>query len=292
MTSQLLLNALITASTYILLAVGFGLIFSIVNFFHFTHGIIFVLGAYFTFLFHIQMECPISTAILFAIVLSGFLGGLIEICIYQNLRHKRGSSLILLLSSMGIYVILQNVISLVFGEGTKTIRSEFAQESLSVFDARIMPIQIIGICTSALLVVFLTIFLKKTKLGITIRSVANDQELAKISGIPSDKIIVFVFVIGSALAALAGILLALDIDMNPTMGMNALMMGVIVVIIGGINSIPGIALAALLLATAQHFGAWFIGSQWQDVIAYIILVLFLLFKPEGFFGKKVKNTIL
>jgi branched-subunit amino acid ABC-type transport system permease component len=98
------------------------------------------------------------------------------------------------------------------------------------------------------------------------------------------------FAIGSSLAGLAGILVALDVDMTPTMGMNALMMGVVAVIIGGINSIPGIVLGALLLATAQHLGAWFIGSQWQDAIAFVILVLFLLFKPEGFFGKKVRSS--
>ena len=78
--------------------------------------------------------------------------------------------------------------------------------------------------------------------------------------------------------------------MTPTMGMNVFMMGVVTVIIGGVNSILGIALAALLLAMAQHFGAWFIGSQWQDAIAFVILLLFLLLKPEGFFGKKVKSA--
>ena len=87
-------------------------------------------------------------------------------------------------------------------------------------------------------------------------------------------------------AGLAGILVALDVDMTPTMGMNALMMGVVVVIIGGVRSIPGIAAGALLLATAQHLGAWYIGSQWQEAIAFVVLVLFLLIRPEGFMGRK------
>ena len=122
------------------------------------------------------------------------------------------------------------------------------------------------------------------------RAVANDPELANVSGINSNAVILWAFAIGSGLAGVAGVLIALDVDMTPTMGMNALMMGVVVVIIGGVNNIPGIALGALLLATAQHLGAWFIGSQWQDAIAFIILVVFLLFKPEGFFGKKVRSA--
>ncbi len=84
--------------------------------------------------------------------------------------------------------------------------------------------------------------------------------------------------------------MALDIDMTPTMGMNALMMGLITVIIGGVGSVPGIALGALLLGMSQHLGSWFISSQWQDVIAFIILLVFLLFKPEGFLGKKIKSV--
>ena len=89
---------------------------------------------------------------------------------------------------------------------------------------------------------------------------------------------------------MAGILVALDVDMTPTMGMNALMLGVVAVIIGGVSSISGITLGALLLAVAQHLGAWYIGAQWQDAIAFVILVLFLLYKPEGFFGKKLIST--
>ena len=124
------------------------------------------------------------------------------------------------------------------------------------------------------------------------RAVANDSELARVAGIESDKIILLTFALGSALAGIAGILVALDVDMTPTMGMNALMMGVVAVIIGGVGSIPGIALGALLLGMAQHLGVWFISSQWQDAIAFVILLLFLLFRPQGFLGKKVKTATL
>ena len=105
-------------------------------------------------------------------------------------------------------------------------------------------------------------------------------------------VILLTFIVGSSLAGVTGILYGLDYGITPTMGLNALMMGVIAVIIGGIRSISGIALGALLLAMAQQLGAWYLGSQWQDAIAFIILVIFLLFKPEGFFGNKLAKTIV
>lgn len=123
------------------------------------------------------------------------------------------------------------------------------------------------------------------------RAVANDAELADISGINSDKVIFWTFAIGSGLAGIAGILISFDLDMTPTMSMNALLMGVVVVIIGGVGSIP-IALGALLLGMAQNLGAWNVGSQWQEAIAFAILLIFLLFRPQGFLGKKVKTATL
>lgn len=200
--------------------------------------------------------------------------------------------MILLLASLGIYIVLQNTISLIFGDDTKSIRSGEVREGLEILGARITPIQIAIICTSIVLVIATAIFLQRTKIGKATRAVANDPELANISGIDSDRVILYTFAIGSALAGIAGILVALDVDMTPTMGMNALMMGVVAMIIGGVGSIPGVALGALLLGFAQNFGVWYISSQWQDAIAFGILLIFLLFRPQGFLGKKVKKTTI
>jgi len=288
MIEQFLVNGIIAGSIIVLIALGFALIFQTVRFFHFAHGVVFTAGAYFAFLFKIWLGCPLWIAILAGILLAGVLGCLMEVGIYRPLRKRDSSGLVLLLASLGIYIVLQNVVSMVFGDSTRTIRTGVVKEGINVLGARITPIQIVTVCVSVVLVIALSIFLKRTKIGKSMRAVANDPELASISGIASDRVILWAFAIGSALAGLAGILVALDVDMTPTMGMNALMMGVVAVIVGGVGSIPGIALAALLLGMARHFGAWYIGSQWQDAIAFIILIVFLLFKPEGFLGKRVK----
>ena len=290
MNLQILINILVTASHILLIATGFSMIFYTARFFHFAHGIIFTASAYLTFVFFTWLKIPLAVSIILGIVLCAVIGCLIEFSVYRPLRKKKSSELILLLASLGIYIILQNAISMVLGDSTKILRSSSISEGFAVWDARITFIQIVSIAASMVIICVLAIFLNQTKIGICIRAVANDSGLANISGISSKKVFMWVFGIGSALAGLAGILVAFDVDMTPTMGMNALMLGVVAVIIGGVNSIPGIILGSFLLATAQHMGAWYIGSQWQDAVAFIILILFLLLKPEGFFGKKVKGA--
>jgi len=292
MLSQFLLNGVISASSIMLVGISFGIIYRIAGFFHFAHGAVFTGGAYFTFLFSKLLNLPFYISIFLALVFSTLLGCLMELAVYHHLRRKGTSSLVFLLASLGFYVVLQNIISLIFGDDTKTIRSGMVEEGINILGARITPIQITIIAVSLLLFVSCFFFLKYTKMGQAMRAIANDSELASISGIETDQVILFTFALGSALAGIAGILVALDVDMTPTMGMNALLMGVVAVIIGGVGSIPGIALGALFLGMAQQFGVWKISSQWQDAIAFVILLIFLLFRPQGFLGKKVKTATL
>lgn len=287
---QYVINTVLTASMFMLVGVGFALVFQITRFFHFAHAVVFTGGAYLTYLFTQWQVMPLWCSIVLGVVLSTVIGCLMEVCIYLPLRKKGSGQLALLLASLGVYVFLQNTVSMFFGDATKSIRTGIVQEGLDVLGGRITPVQVVIVSASIMLVIVLSMLLRTTKTGKSMRAVANDPALADVSGIDSDRVILWAFAIGSGLAGLAGILVALDVDMTPTMGMNFLMMGIVAMIIGGVNSIPGIALGALLLATAQHLGAWYIGSQWQDAIAFVILVVFLLFKPEGFFGEKVKSA--
>jgi len=292
MFNQLLINSLIAASVYTLVAVSFSLIYSTTRFFHFAHAVIFTAGAYFTYLYHILLGLPLILAVILSVAASAVLGSLIELYIYRPLRKTKATSMVLLLASLGINIVLQNVISMMFGDDTKSIRTGDVVEGLNILGGRITPIQILIICTGILLVVLVAVFLKRTKTGRAMRAVANDPELADISGVESSGVILRTFAFGSALAGVAGILVALDVDMTPTMGMNALMMGVVAVIVGGAGSITGVALGALLLALAQNFGVWKISSQWQDTIAFVILLIFLLLRPQGFLGRKVKKAAI
>lgn len=287
---QILGNGLSAGSAFALLALGFALIFQTTRFFHFAHGAVVTAGAYLTFLFAVILGWPLWVAAVLAIILAGVLGVLMELGVFRPMRKKGATPFVLLLASLGLFVVIQNVISMIFGDGVKTLRSGVVQEGIPILGARITPIQIWTIAIAVILFVAVSLFLSRTRMGKAMRAVANDPELAYVSGIGSDRIILCTFFIGSCLAAVAAILIALDVDMTPTMGMNALLMGVVAVIIGGVGSVPGAALGGLLLGLARSFGVWQINSAWQDAIAFGILLLFLLFRPQGFFGKPLRKA--
>ena len=288
--AQLLINAIIAGSVYALVGLGFSLIFSCVRFFHFAHAIIFTLGAYLSLAFCRSLGLPMACAVAMSVMCCILIGSGIDCILYRPLRRRGASSLILLLASLGLYVVVQNVISLIFGDDSKTIRFGLIQEGYALLGARITWIQLVTIVISATLIIALAVFLRATRIGRAIRAVASDPILADISGIDSDRVITICFVVGSVYAAIAGVLTAFDVDMSPTMGMNALMMGVVAAIIGGIGSVYGVAVGALLLGVARHLGIWHLGSQWQEAIAFIILLAFLLVWPEGVSGRKVKKA--
>jgi len=287
---QLFSNILIASSFYGLAAISFNIIFFYVKFFHFAHGAMFMLGAYFLYLLIIILHVPFALAILLSMLMVAGLGVANNQYIYKPIRKIGGTPLILLIASLGVYTVLQNLVSLFFGDDTKSVRSGVVKEGLDVLGARITPVQIVIIVAGIVLAVLTWALLKYTRIGKASRAVANNPTLSEVYGINKEKIYNIVFAYGSALAAIAGILSALDTDMTPTMGFRPLMMGVIAMIIGGVGSIPGIVLGALLLGFAQNLAAWYLPSQWQDAIAFAIMLVFLLFRPQGFFGKPLRKA--
>jgi len=196
----------------------------------------------------------------------------------------------MLIASLGLYVILQNLISLIWGDDTKSIRTWSVKVGHNVFGAYITDVQIITIIVSLVLFAVTILFLNYSSLGKQIRAVSSNPELSNIFGISSDRVILWSFIIGSALASIAGILIALDTDMTPTMGFHVFLYAIVAMIIGGVGSYKGLIGGALLLATAQHLSAYYIDSKWMDATAYVILVLFLIWKPLGFSGKRLKKV--
>ena len=289
---QMVLSGLVLASRYALVGAGLLVIFGLCRFIHFGHGVVVCAAAYSAFAVSMWWGTPLPLSALVGVAVAVALGSAMEVAAFRPLRRGHASPLVLMMASIGLYALVQNTISVMFGDDVRSLRPGSVAVGINILGARITPIQITTICVSIVLVVGLALFLRYAKLGRAMRAVANDPELANLSGIDSDRVILWAFAIGSALAGIAGILVALDVDMTPTMGMNALMMGVVAVIIGGVSSIPGIALGALLLGMAQQFGVWWISSQWQDAIAFIILLVFLLFRPQGFMGRKVKKAVV
>ena len=289
LNTQIIINILLSGFIYLLLAISFTIIYYPTKFFHLAHAAVIILGAYFTFLFSKQLEWSLWVSLPFAIIFATAIGMLIEIALYKPLRKRNATPLIFLITSLGVYIVLQNLISLTWGDDTKSIRTGEVKVGNEILGAYITDIQIVIIVVSLLLFIGTLLFLKYTKNGKNMRAVSSNEELSNIFGVNSNYVILWSFGIGSALAAVAGILVAFDTDMTPTMGFNLLLYGVVAMIIGGVGSVKGLIGGAFLLATAQHLGAYYIDSKWMDAIAYVILILFLIWKPLGFSGKRLKK---
>jgi branched-chain amino acid transport system permease protein len=149
----------------------------------------------------------------------------------------------------------------------------------------ITPIQILILSASIILFIILWLIISKTRIGKAIRAVADDPIGASVSGIWSERVILYAFGIGSALAGMAGVLISLETNIEPTMGFNAILKGIIASIIGGIGSIPGAVLGGFFLGIVENLGIWKIQAGWKDAIAFAVLIVFLLFRPQGILGK-------
>jgi len=196
----------------------------------------------------------------------------------------------MLIASLGVYIVLQNLISMYFGDDTKSFRTWQVKEGHQFIGAYITDVQIITVVVSFGLLVLSWLFMEKTKIGKEIKAVSSNPEMSEILGIPKEKAILWSFAWGSGLAAVAGILIAADTDMTPTMGFNWLLYAVIAMIIGGMGKMRYLIMGALLLASAQHLSAYYLDSKWMNATAFIILIVFLYFKPYGFSGKKLKKA--
>ena len=287
---QLVINIILSFVLYLLVANSYSLIYYPTKFFHIAHAGVISFGAYFVFLFACKFSIPFSVSITLAIVAGTLIGLACEVLVYRQMRKRNVPALAYLIASIGLYVVLQNCITLFFGDDTKIINTAEVTVGNQIFGAYITTIQIITVAVSIALFVKVNLFLHYTATGKSIRAVASNPELSNIYGISANKIMLIAFGIGSALAATAGILSAMDTNMTPTVGFNLLLYGVVAMIIGGVGSTRGLIAGALLVATAQHLAAYYIDTKWMDAVTYIILILFLIWKPLGFSGKSLKKV--
>ncbi|MDD5260305.1 MAG: branched-chain amino acid ABC transporter permease [Methylacidiphilales bacterium] len=291
MFSQLCVNALIAGSIYALVGIGFSLIYQAQGFFHFTHGLACSAGAYVMFAL-CRIGSPILIAAFVGVCTAGTLGVLLDICIIHPVMKRNGSALVLLLASIGAYLIGQNLISMMFGDDLKTLSSGKISTGFQVFEARITANQIAILLLTALMVVTMALWLELTRFGRHVRALANDKHLAILCGMRVENVRYIVMAVGSGLAGLAGILLALDQDIVPTMGMKLLLNGVVAMIVGGRTSILGAAAGGIIVGVAQNMCAIWLPLAWQDAVVFVILVFFLLVRPCGLWGHSLRQATI
>ena len=283
---QLLVNGIIAGAIYSLVASGFSLIYSTNKFIHFAHGAVIAFSAYVLYYLFSVLGLNFILAVIISIIFASFLGYLMNLLVYKQLRKKHASYVILLIASVGILMLLQSLILIIFGADLKTIGLIRITRGLEFGGALITPLQILIVFTSLILLVGFFFFMKKSKFGKAMRAVSDNKDVAEIVGISSEKVYSWSFTLGSAIAGVAAVLIGLEQNLTPTMGTSLIIKGFAAAIIGGIGSTYGAVLGAFLVGIAENFGIGYLPSSYKDAIVFILLFIFLLIRPQGILGIK------
>ena len=280
---QYFVNGLISFALIVPVGLGFWLIFRTCGFFHFAYGASITAGAYLLFIF-LKNGIHFTISIVVAIVISLVIGFIFEKVIFTLLRQHRASSLVNLVASLGLYSVVVNIIALYFGDHPKTVHTWPTIAGMSLLGATITQTQVSIILVSMLSMLCFWAIFRFSALGIRMEAVACDPYLARVVGIDVDRVYFWAMGLVSSLAGFAGIMTACDVEISPTMGMQPMLMGIVAVIVGG-NTFWGTVCGAFLLGMARHLGVIWLPTQWQDAITFVILLIFLLLRPQGILGR-------
>lgn len=279
MILQLLVNGIITGSLISIMAIGFGIIYSTTNFFHIAYGAVYMVAAYSMYTL-LSWHLPFIISLILSILFTVIIGILIELLVYKPLYRKKSSQGIYLVSSLGVYILLINIIALIFGNETKLL-SYGIEDSIHLGDVILTKIQIAQCITFIILSILSIFFIHYTRIGKTIQAMGCNAKLLEFCGINLQKMRFVVFAIGSFFSGTASILTGLDVGIDPYMGMMPLLNAVTAVILGGIKRIEGIIAGAFFIGITQNLVIWYFSGRWESVVTFSILIIFFLYQSGG-----------
>lgn len=284
-----LLNGLTLGSTYSLIALGYTMVYGILELINFAHSEIYMIGAFLGLIMVTIYKLPFTLALLIGMAGSCLLGITIEKVAYKPLR--KANRIAPLISAIGVSIFLQNAVLMLAGPQARPFPAGLNMTTLRLGNLRISSLQFLILLVSIFLMIGLHFLIQKTKLGQAMRATAQDKEAAQLMGIKIDQVISFTFAIGSALGGAAGVLVGVYFDsVDPMMGFFPGLKGFVAAVLGGIGSIPGAMLGGLLLGLVEMLGAVYM-SRYKDAIAFAVLIFILLLKPTGLLGRRVQEKV-
>lgn len=286
-----LLNGLTLGSTYALIALGYTMVYGIIQLINFAHGEIYMFGA-FVGLFLVSVAgVNIFIALLGAMAFCMVLGMLVEKVAYRPLRGK-SSRLSALISAIGVSIFLSTLMALIRGTNTTRYPEVMQVQTYTVGSVELSSLQLIILIVSALLMVGLQMMIQKTTIGKAMRACSQDLDASYLMGINVNRVISFTFAIGSALAAAGGVMVGLYYNaVWPYMGMMAGLKAFAAAVLGGIGSIPGAMIGGVTLGVLEIFGVAYLSSSYKDAIAFAVLILVLIIRPQGIMGQKISKKV-
>lgn len=286
-----LINGLSLGSIYAIIAIGYTMVYGIAKMLNFAHGDVIMIGAFMAYTIISTRGLPTPLGIIGAIVICTVLGICIEKIAYKPLR-KAGSPLAVLITAIGVSYFLQNSALLIFGSDPKMFTSVVPFQSVKIGPFLIPGTTIVSIVVSIVLVTALQTFINKTKPGQAMLACSQDRDAASLMGISVNGTITLTFAIGSAMAAIAGVLLCSAYPtLSPTTGAMPGIKAFVAAVFGGIGSIPGAMIGGLVLGVIEILSRAYISSQLSDAIVFSVLIIVLLVKPTGLFGKVIQEKV-
>jgi branched-chain amino acid transport system permease protein len=300
MFTQQLINGLALGAVYALIALGYTMVYGILQLINFAHGEVYMIGAYLGIivlgvltawgLTAYSLPLALLVAVLVSMAFCAVYGAAIERIAYRPLRNA--SKLAPLISAVGMSIILQNVVMLAQGKEYKNLPPQLPSTGFTVFGANVSPAQIFILSASVLLMIVLHLFIAKTRLGKAMRATSQDRVMAGLVGININQVISITFMIGSALAAVAGVMVTLYYGVvHFFMGYLAGIKAFTAAVLGGIGSIPGAMLGGFMLGLIENFGASYISSVYKDAFAFVVLIITLILRPAGLLGEKSVDKV-
>ena len=289
---QYMVNGVSIGAVYAIIALGYTMVYGIAKMLNFAHGDVIMVGAYISYCVTSYLGLPAWVGVIAAMIVCTVLGILIEGLAYRPLRGT--SSLAVLITAIGVSYFLQNAAQLIWGSAPKNYHSIVTMEPLKLFNGQltITGEVIITILASILIMLALNFFTGKTRMGKAMRAVSEDRDAAQLMGINVNRTISMTFAIGSALAAIAGVLLCSTVPtLQPTTGSMPGIRAFTAAVFGGIGSIPGAMLGGILLGVIETFSKAYLSTQFSDAIVFLVLILVLLMKPAGLMGKTVQEKV-
>jgi branched-chain amino acid transport system permease protein len=282
---QQLINGLMLGASYSLVAIGYTLIFGVLNLLYFAHGEVFMVGAFVGLFLVMYAGTNIYVALIGAMIACAILGALAFFVAVRPVPSDR--PLAPLISTIGLTIVLQNLAIYVFGGQQFSFPETIHQALYHIGPVTISSVQLFILGIAVALMVALWLFIERTKLGRAMRAVAENHETAALLGVNVNRVVLITFIIGSGIAGIAGVLDGLkNSSVSPFMGLGAAVKGLIVMLLGGLGNVPGAMVAGLLLGMIEILSAAYIGTTERDFFSFLILILILLYRPTGLFGTR------
>ena len=285
---QQLVNGISVGGVYALIASGYALIYSLLDFSNWAHGEVAMIGTYVALMSVTALNLPFPIAAVIGIVGAGLISVVNEKLAYKRIRDNKSPNMFVMIAAMGLSITLQNGAMLVFGPKFQMFPPVVTTNSIAIGSITIGVLDLISLVVSSVALIVLTFLITKTKFGLGIRAVASKSSTASLLGINIDKFYTRIFLLAGMLAGSAGILLGLKYTVYPTMG-NVALKAFIASVLGGLGSIPGAIVGAVIIGVLETMVSGFVSAGLRDFVTYSLLIVVLVVKPSGLFGKHIQD---